>query len=361
MTTRLPDPVTAPILQYRSKTAYSIPLDQSDAIVRASAYHRQEFDRAVIWFSPRTHNNSLTSILPALREPTASLGDLDRLSLDLIHEICLQLDIMSIFYLRQTNARARHVVNALHEYQIVTTHALNPFCALLRTHSASRVTLLDFYRLLCTQICSLCNYQYGDLVYLPTWIRFCSHCLRCGDDRICISKLSSVKRVLLLSKRSLAQLPALRTLPGIYDRDESRSGRITIVPTQSALSAFREESGGTGPTHNMMNDIYATPTLTFMASCALPSYNLQTKQVENGISCAGCQLALQDDISARTEYWAFQVRYKVYSRCGFLKHFVWCEKAQNLWLESKNGTVEPPRLPYRCKKKVDILSQENEV
>jgi hypothetical protein len=351
MATELPHPITNPKPRYHSKTAYSIPLDQTDAIVCASTYHRNDFDRAVIWFTPHTHSNSVASVLSAFREPTASLGELDRLPLELVNVICLQLDVSSIFYLRQTNARARHVVNALHEFQIVTTHASNAFCALLRTHSASRVSLQEFYRIICTQICSLCTTRYGDLVYLPTWFRCCSQCVRSGDPRVRTVTLASVKRVLHLSKESLEKLPALTTLPGIYTMDERpRSSRMTIVPIQSALSTYSEENCGTRPTQDVVDKLSAQPILTFMACCALLSYNLRTKQIENGMSCAGCQLALQDGISTGTGDWACDVRDMVYSRSGFLEHFVWCEQAQALWLDSNNGTVEPSRLPYSCKK-----------
>lgn len=350
MANQMPGPVIAPISGYHSKTAYTVPLDQADAVVRASAYHRSDFDRAVIWFPPRSHRNSVTSTLSALREPKTSLGELDILPLELLHEICLQLDIKSIFYLRQANARARHVVNALHEYHVITTHALNPFCALLRTRLASRVALSNFYRLLCTQICSLCNDQYGDLVYLPTWIRCCSRCLRNHDPRLCVATLATVKRVLHLTKKTLAQLPALTTLPGIYTMDERPvSSRMTIVPMQSASAAFSDENAGTGPTQDLIDGLDTRPALTFMACCALPSYDPQTKRIETGISCAGCQLALQDDIITGTKDWCYDVRDKVCSRSGFLSHFEWCEQAQALWLESKNGTIEPPRLPQSCK------------
>jgi hypothetical protein len=338
MATQLPHPITNPKPLYHSKTAFSVPLEQADAIIRASAYHRKDFDRAVIWFPPSAHSNSGTSVSSALREPTASLGELDRLPLELINEICLQLDIESIFYFRQTNARARQVINTLREYQIVSTHALNAFCALLQTRSASRVTLLDFYRLLCTQ---------NDLVYLPTWTRCCSQCIRNGGHSV---SLASVKRVLHLSRKSLAKLPTFTTLPGIYTMDErARSTRITVVPTRSALSAFSEENYPTTSTKDLVLKLYSTPIHDFMACCALPNYTLQTNQAENGISCAGCQLALQDGISTGTGERACDVRDMVYSRSGFLEHFVWCEQAQALWLESNNGTVEPPRLPHSCK------------
>ncbi|KAF1919776.1 hypothetical protein BDU57DRAFT_593533 [Ampelomyces quisqualis] len=237
----LPHPITAPIPRYHSKTPYSIPLDQEDAIIRASAYHRKDFDRAVIWFSPRTQSNGVTFVSSALSEPTTSLGELDRLPLELINEICL---------------------------------------------------------------------------------RCCSHCVRSGDPSLCAVTLASVKRVFQLSKTSLAKLPALKTLPGIYTMDERpRSSQITMVPTQSAVSAFSEENCGTRPTPDMIDKLNTQPMLTFMACCALPSYNFRTNQIEHGISCSGCQLALQDGISTGTGDGAGDVRDMVYSRRGFLEHF----------------------------------------
>jgi hypothetical protein len=148
MTTRLPHPIEAPLPGYHSKTAYSISADQADAIIRVTAYHRTDSDKAVISFPPSVHDK-MTSGLPAVRQPQ-TLGALARLPLELINAIFLQLDIESISLFYHGNARARQVLDALHEYQIVTMHAQNAFDALLQTHSASRVTLQDFYRLLCT-------------------------------------------------------------------------------------------------------------------------------------------------------------------------------------------------------------------
>jgi hypothetical protein len=344
-------PIAAAHPKYRSKTAYNVPLDQTDDVIRTSSYHRRDFDLAVIWFSPRIHSNSVASILPALREPKTSLGELDRLPLELINEISLHLDIKSLVCLRQTNVRAREVVNALHEYQIITTHAINPFCALLRTGLASRVTLSDFYRLLCTQSCSLCNDQYGDLVYLPLWVRCCSPCVRRRDSRLCVATLATVNRVLHLTKQSLAQLPTLATLPGTYTMDERPvSSRMAIVPMQPALAAFCEENAGTKPKQEMIDGLDTRPALIFMACCALPSYNLQTKRIETGISCAGCQLGSAGVQSQALGVGDCIARDRVYSQKDFLKHFEWCEQAQNLWRESKHGTIEPPTFPDKCKK-----------
>jgi hypothetical protein len=132
--------------------------------------------------------------------------------------------------------------------------------------------------------------------------------------------------------------------------ERPRSSRTTIVPIQSALSAFSEENGGTEPTRDMVNKLCAQPILIFMVCCAIPSYNPQNDQNENRVSCAGCQLALQDGVSTRTEDWASDVRDMVYSRSEFLEHFEWREQAQGLWLDSNDGTIELLRLPYSCKK-----------
>ena len=167
---------------------------------------------------------------------------------------------------------ARQVVNALHEHQLVTKHALDALCALLRTCSASRVPLLDFYRLFCTQSCSICENQYGDLVYLPTWIRCCSRCVRNRASRLRVVTLASVKRVLRPSKKSLAKLLTITTVPGLYTMEErTRSSRITIVPTQSAFSVYSEGNGGSQPTPETIGKLQTQPILTFMACCALPS------------------------------------------------------------------------------------------
>jgi hypothetical protein len=351
MSTLPPHPTKAPIPRYHSKTAYHFPPEESTAILRVSAYHRKDFDLAVIWFAPRAYTHFVISTVIASRKPTATIGELDRLPLELINEICLWLDIASLFRFRQVNARARQILNALHEYRVITKHALNPLCALLRTQTAPGVTLLDFYQLLCMKACSLCGNAYGDLVYLPTWIRCCSSCLRGNALETRVTTLASVKQILKLSKSSLNNFQKLKTLPGIYSMEERRrTSRLTVISTLSALSAYSKENTGIEPTQEMISKLNSLPILAFMACCAIPSYNPQTGQVEIGVSCAGCQVAVEDSIITHTGAWACEMRDKVYSRIEFLKHIEWCEQAQLLWLGSNRGTIESPKWPYSCKK-----------
>lgn len=78
---------------YHSETACSIPLDQADAIVRASAYHRTDFDHAVIWLPPYTHNSFLSA--GAFHDSRSAMGNLGGIPLELINEVCLRPDIAS--------------------------------------------------------------------------------------------------------------------------------------------------------------------------------------------------------------------------------------------------------------------------
>ncbi|KAF2274627.1 uncharacterized protein EI97DRAFT_95024 [Westerdykella ornata] len=343
---------TNPVPGYHSVTAYKIPMDQADAIVKTCSYHMNDFDRAVIWFPSGTHSGAAPVPLVS-RECLSPLGDLDKLPLELIQCICLQLDMLSLFHLRQTSSRARQVINALHEYKVTATHALDAFCALLWTRSASRVTVSEFYKLLCTANCSICRGQYGNLVFLPTWIRCCSRCLWYNAPQLRVASVTYVKRTLELSKKSLANLPTvtLLPLPAIYPMEKRPSA--TIVSTYSAALEYVAKNSGSTSIEEALDKLFDSSHIRYMACCALPTYDPQSLQVEYGVSCAGCQLALECDII--TGELGADVRDMVYSREGFLKHFIWCEKAQLLWTESVNGAVEPKSMPAVCKEGSHLL------
>lgn len=308
----------APTPRVRSEAPFSIPPDQADTIIRVCGHPRKDFERAVISFTPQPHDDSVQSSLIASPEPTKALGELDKLRLELLHQVCLYLDVESVLSLRQTNARAQQVVHAIHEYRVVTAYALDALRALLQTDTASRVTLRDFYRLLRTQACSFCTKRFGNLVYLPTWQRCCS---RCTDFDPCLRPctLASVKRIFNLSRTSLKDLPSLKVLPGTYDSyDKPYSRRVMVVPQQFAVSAYMKENGGAQPLRQDVNELNQFRHFALMACCTIPSYNLQTNTSQTGISCAGCRLFSevldQNDVGLMPQLMAYRARDAMYSR-----------------------------------------------
>lgn len=331
---------------YRSVTEYRFREEQADAIVRATAYHRRDFCLSVIWFSPREHAGIRPSIAtPFRRNSNTGLGSLDRLPFDLLHDVLLHLDMHSLFKFRQINLGSRQTVDSLKQYQVVVSHGLNLLCALLRTQLATGVSLFVFYCALCTKACTLCG-NFGGFISLLTWTRCCFKCLQ-GAPQIQVQTLAAVRKQFHLKKAELDQLRSFKTLPGIYSMEESvRKSRITVVSLHQATLVSKPQPPTLAQANSGRNQKF-----NFMGSCALPYYDRRTGRVERGISCAGCQLAIEKDIiGSRGEKWAYEARDKVYAQDGFLEHFRWCEQAQLLWRSSGEGKKRPTELPEAARR-----------
>ncbi|KAF5573789.1 cyclin f-box [Fusarium pseudoanthophilum] len=335
---------------YRSATEYSFNEEHTDAIVRTAAYHRKDFALSMIWFSSSEHINIFQSIAtPFQRASNLGLGCLDRLPLELLHDMLVRLDVHSLFKFRQTNRGSRQAVDSLKQYQIVVLHGLNLFCALLRTRLAPEISLLDFYDALCLKPCSLGG-EFGGFMSLLTWVRCCFKCLKEAPETQ-VQTLSAARKEFRLTKAESAQLRSFKTLPGIYSMEESvYKSRFTIVSLHQASLISRRQSQTTMQSQSERSQ--RSKKLNFLGSCALPHYDKVTGNVEHGMSCAGCQLALEKDIiGARGEKWAFEARDKVYARDGLLEHFKWCEQAQLLWKSSCEGRNKPAELPEAARRR----------
>ncbi|KAJ5325214.1 uncharacterized protein N7506_008316 [Penicillium brevicompactum] len=150
---------------------------QADAVAqKIGVYHG--FRVHVIDYLPNEHMGVLPLLLMGSNRalPNVGLGSLDRLPVELVHQTLLHLDISSLIKLRQTNLRAREMVNSLPGYQAVVSHGINLCRAVLQTGLASRVTLSSFYDILCTKECSFCS-NFGRNVSIFIWKRCCFECL----------------------------------------------------------------------------------------------------------------------------------------------------------------------------------------
>jgi hypothetical protein len=342
--------------RYRSTTEYCFREEQVDAIIRTTAYHRRDYGLSVIWFHPREHASIRTSIATPFEQTLdVGIGVFDRLPLELLYHTFLCLDMNSLFKFRQTNRMARHMVDSLNEYQLVAAHGLDLFCALLRTQLARIISLSDFYKSLCTENCDICG-QFGGFVSFLTWTRCCFKCLQEAPETQ-VQSLAAARKQFHLTKAKLTQmqLVSFKTLPGIYTMEESVfKRRITIV------SAHQVALASHGPYHEPMQVRRASTQIetkyNFMGSCALPYYDRGTGNIEDGISCGGCQLAIEKDIVVGR--WAFDARDKEYARNGFVEHFRWCEQAQLLWISSDEGRRRPPELPEVVRRRGFFMRRE---
>jgi hypothetical protein len=323
----------------RSAAEYSFRQDQTDDIVRVAAFHRKDFALSVIWFSPREHAGIRPSIAtPFPRTPVTELSLLGQLPLELLHEILLCLDMQSVYNFRQANLRSRQTVDSFHQYQMVVSHGLNLFCALLRTRLAPDISLSDFYHALCTKACSICG-GFGGFVSLLAWKRCCAACVREALETQ-VQPIAAIQKECHLTEAELGQLKSFKTLPGIYTMDESvHKSRIEVASSHQAALV-------SGPTKAALVQLVMWglgPKFNYMGSCALPYYDRLTDAVEYGMSCAGCFSAVpKARVGERLET---DARDRVYARDSFLDHFRWCKAAQRLWESSDEGKREITALP----------------
>ncbi|KAK4108641.1 hypothetical protein N656DRAFT_783869 [Canariomyces notabilis] len=335
---------------YLSATECYFRNEEAEAIVRTVGYHCEDYSRGMLWFPRKVHVGIRPSIAtPFQRTPTTGLGFLDRLPLELLHDVWLRLDMRSLFNLRQVNIRARETVDALNQYQLVVSYGLNLFCALLRTQLASGISLSDFYDALCKKNCALCG-EFAGFMSLLTWTRCCFACLEKAPE-LEVQSLASVRKTFHLRKGQLAQLKSFKTLPGIYWVDSGcvlesvRKSRTTVVSAHQARLLFGQQLH-TPAQEQETNWDRRSSILRYTAACELAYYDKSTGKVENGICCAGCQLALEKRIiGSWGEDWSYEARNKSYARDGLLGHFRWCKQAQLLWESSGGGKRRPPELP----------------
>ncbi|KAF5005918.1 hypothetical protein FDECE_7676 [Fusarium decemcellulare] len=346
------DPAPPGYHGYRSDVEYHFREEQADAIVRTTAYSREDFRRAVISFPHGEHEGIRSSIATSFRQLSveAEPSALERLPLELLRNIIFLLDIGSVFAFRQASVGCRVTVDSLKEYQLSVSHGLDLFCALLRTRLALTVSLPDFYSALSTKACALCG-RFAGFISLLTWTRCCFRCVECALETQA-RPLSYLKRMLRLTKAQIAQLTTFKTLPGAYTvSGTSCKSRIIVASVDQAEIISGWQLGRQlWREPDQPVEVGGDKKYNFMSTCVLPYHDARTGKVEQGVSCAGCQLALEKSIiGARDETWALEASNKMYSQDDFLDHFRWCEQAQRLWISSEQGNRTPDELPVAAR------------
>jgi hypothetical protein len=338
----------------RSEEEFGFESVHEKDIIRVAAYHRRDFDLAVIRFNMQEHEPIRRSMSQCFRRvPTGRPKMLESLPIEILHEVCLLIDVASLLRFRQINLRTREVVSVLYEYRAITSHALGALCAVLRTGLAPRFTIRDLYTMLSTQNCLLCG-NFGGFVFLPSFTRCCFACIKSAPQFRMLSLMAAKKKFGLSLQLMRRSLPVMYTVPGIYSMDETpRKRRIYIVAEYHAVTAIQRsqvEANLQGPSTQSLTPAAEVSSMRFLASTVLPYVDKSTGQVQYGVCCKDCQIALETGlIGSRGEAADFATRDRVYSLEGFLRHFRWCAQAQNLWASSQGGTlaVEEPEATRR--------------
>lgn len=322
---------------------------QADAVLRVAAYNRLDFKFALIGSPSSEHRPIRTSIVEAFpSSATANIGLLERLPTELVWKVCAALDVRSCFRLRQTNRRVRQYVSGMYEYRTVARHALESLWAVLRTGLSPRVTISALYQALCTRGCQICGAEFGGFLFLLTVTRCCFNCIE-SSSRLDLVSLADVAKGAGVSSYTLQRrLPALRTLPGTYTVERHtwnmRSWAVSCEQATDALTMFGVSRDSAA---SFLSGVSKMREERYMASTPLPLFHRATAQVEHGVCCKGCRIALEDKLYGQmavqglddesVDLWNRSDQ--LYSRQGYLNHFPTCPQSINLWRSSQGGTV----------------------
>lgn len=168
---------------------------------------------------------------------SASLGKLDTLPLELVHEVILALDLQSLTNFRAVSSTARALVNSNPAYRNVAAHAPDAVRAYIATSLASSFNIAQLLETLCSQFCALCN-DFGGFLFLPNCIRCCWACLTQHPDLLPVSA-GHARVIFGLTKAGAAKVPVMQSIPGLYKMRLKTCNMIRAEPLVSKITARR--------------------------------------------------------------------------------------------------------------------------
>ncbi|RSL95804.1 hypothetical protein CEP52_011865 [Fusarium oligoseptatum] len=275
----------------------------------------------------RANDHTLSDNLPPLRPkpengrshipPATDLGAFDALSIELLSMILAEIDLQTLVNFRLVNRRAAEVVDQVPPYKAVITHALHALRGILSIEAGKWITCRTLYEKLCQAGCEVCS-DFGGYLYLITCTRVCFLCLS-RDKRYLPVTPQQAWREFGLSSDIVDTLPRMRVVPGTYSLNEQKAVRSILVDYQSCLDTGLALHGSFTAMRKYASDIdtrnlpplwellqqrgasriqplRAAPIdghdrnpLRFVAITHMPWLNKETKQLEWGFHCVGCE------------------------------------------------------------------------
>lgn len=251
--------------------------------------------------------------------PSTDLGILDRLPLELLTDILLQVDLQALTGFRRVNQRAMQVVDSVPQYDAIVEHAPNSLRALLTVNKGRNVNCLELYDKMCTFKCETCG-EFGGFLYLITLRRACIECFRMSAD--CFSLITSEARRGVGRSRTKTDFPAVDQIfapPGCYSPDirnfrhrtrlydynsllkvqldKSRDNEFETAELLNAVQGARDvwryrTLRGPLPQLHMRTTILTTGFCRqperYMAIIRFSYLDTHTKKAESGFRCKGC-------------------------------------------------------------------------
>lgn len=263
-------------------------------------------------------------------------NQLDRLPLELLIEVLLQLDIPSLTRFRCLSRRTMELVNSVRQYTAIIEHCPNIIRAIVSIQ-ADGFDCDTLYRTLCTSRCSTCN-LFGDHLYLIDCCRVCYFCYTRRAEYFPLTSREAYRHFTqnanlpsnAKSSRKLfklAKLPSILSLPGRYGfawrGGNLRPKRHQLYDRRAVVQSLT----GSGLPHR---DKTTEERKRFMAIITAPVLLNGGREVDRGFFCLGCRDE-SDEKSEQSKH--FRIKYMTEELSGHIASY--------------GRIVERPRTPGR--------------
>ena len=230
-------------------------------------------------------------------------NQLDRLPLELLIEVLLQLDIPSLTRFRGLNRRSMELVNSVHQYTAIIEHCPNIIRAIVSIQ-ADAFDCGTLYRTLCTSRCFTCN-RFGDHLYLIDCRRVCYFCFTERAEYLPLTSREASKFFIAnanpqsnaKNSRKLLELakpPSILSLPGQYcgawatEMGGLQPRRLRLYDRRAVVQSL----AGSGLPQS---DKTTKEPKRFMAIISAPVLLNAGRQVDQGFFCLGCSEETDDE------------------------------------------------------------------
>lgn len=313
-----------------------------------------------------------------------SVGALDCLPAEILHEILEELDVRSLSRLSRASHKARALVYGLHPYRDLITHASGLLHSLELADIRHFHTTRKLHEALTSQECVSCG-CFGAFLFLLTCERCCYKCLEYNKALWAISTYTA-SNCFVLSFDDIDTLPVSFSVPGSYrggirviSKDDGVFGLVGVkalkelaIKRHGSIEKLTEMlKAGTIETESenvfyqykylqeadlqhykkdALLEVYeprymSNVNLFGMTSIRFPSL-FSDGTVEEGLSCRGCEYTRQSWTDDRLDesVWAdlkslghieedtplLAMAYRAMTRAGFLEHVKFCHGLRHL-------------------------------
>lgn len=237
--------------------------------------------------SPYIYRNSATGTIPH------GAGLLERLPLEIAHEILLDLDLDSLNTLRLASHTCRIIIDSFPMMDRLVSNTPKTLEALKVADVSSKFSLRTIYAEFCYPWCRFCG-AFGPLLFLPTFSRSCREC---HDKKVelQVAPIKTAAAFFGLAESELDGIPYTDTISGPFDPIDPPEQRIRLVRLVDAFQRAQEVFGQGPWSRAEMRALVSQSALPiyprnwrYMGSLTFPYWNRRTRQSENGSYCKAC-------------------------------------------------------------------------